>query len=344
MIASLRRLPAGLALSAMAACLLAGALTAAAPEVVCYVTHAQPFSQPVPDRSEKETGIRVTAVYDTEASKTVGLVNRLLAEKASPLCDVFWNNEPARMLQLSGKGVLAPLETPASAAIPAAFRDPGNRWFGFGARLRVLVYNTDLVKARDAPRSVLDLAAPRWKGRAAIANPLFGSTSTHVAALAVRLGEPKLRAFLEALRANDAQVVAGNAVVREVVSAGTASIGVTDTDDALEAIRSGKPVAMVVPDQGPGGLGALMLPNTVAVIEGAPHPDQARRLAEYLMGDSVEAQLAAGDAGQIPLKPGLKPPPWLSAGKLPVPMAVDLEAAAARIPLTARMVQDLLVR
>jgi iron(III) transport system substrate-binding protein len=268
----------------------------------------------------------------------------LVAEKANPLCDVFWNNEPARMLQLAKKGILAQLSTPAAASIPPAFRDPDNRWFGFGARIRVLIYNTNLVKPQDAPASVMDLAAPRWKGRAAIANPLFGSTSTHVAALAVKLGEPKLRAFLQALQANDAQVVAGNAVVREVVAAGTASIGLTDTDDALEALRSGKPVAMVVPDQEPGGLGALMLPNTVAVVQGAPHPAEARRLAEFLMSDSVEAELAAGEAGQIPLRPGLKPPPWLSSGAAPVPMAVDLEAAAARIPLTARMVQDILIR
>ncbi len=50
---------------------------------------------------EKETGIKVKAVYDSEAVKTVGLANRLLAERSHPQCDVFWGNEEMRTRQLA---------------------------------------------------------------------------------------------------------------------------------------------------------------------------------------------------------------------------------------------------
>ena len=46
------------------------------------------------------------AVYDTEATKTVGLANRLAAEARNPQCDVFWNNEVIRTVMLKRKGAL----------------------------------------------------------------------------------------------------------------------------------------------------------------------------------------------------------------------------------------------
>ncbi len=66
-------------------------------EVVVYTSVDQIFSEPILTDFERETGIRVRAVYDVEASKTTGLVNRLLAEKDRPKADVFWNSEMRRI-------------------------------------------------------------------------------------------------------------------------------------------------------------------------------------------------------------------------------------------------------
>lgn len=68
--------------------------------VTVYVSHDRNLSEPVLQAFEQKTGIRVDAVYDTEANKTTGLVNRLLAEQAQPQADLFWNNEVGRTLQL----------------------------------------------------------------------------------------------------------------------------------------------------------------------------------------------------------------------------------------------------
>ncbi|MDR0851133.1 MAG: hypothetical protein LBN36_01425, partial [Clostridiales Family XIII bacterium] len=61
--------------------------------LVVYTAVDQIFSEPVLKDFEAQTGIKVEAVYDMEANKTTGLVNRILAEKEHPVCDVFWNNE-----------------------------------------------------------------------------------------------------------------------------------------------------------------------------------------------------------------------------------------------------------
>ena len=95
---------------------------------------------------------------------------------------------------LQQQGLLAPYQSPNADGIPARYRDPDGYWAGFAARARVIVYNTSQVKPQEAPSSVLDLVDPRWKGRAGLANPLFGTTTTQVAALFGQVDNPGARA------------------------------------------------------------------------------------------------------------------------------------------------------
>ena len=104
---------------------------------------------------ERRSGVTVNAVYDTEETKSTGLANRLIAEQSRPQADVFWSNEPVRTLVLKSRAVLAPYRSPNAEGIPAALIDPEGYWTGFSARMRVIAYNTNLVKTDEAPQSVL---------------------------------------------------------------------------------------------------------------------------------------------------------------------------------------------
>ena len=111
-------------------------------EVVIYTSVDQIFSEPILDKFEEETGIAVKAVYDVEAAKTTGLVNRLIAEKDNPLCDVWWNGEIAQTILLKEEGLLTPYFSPEAKGIPDAYIDPEEYWTGFGGRARVCLVNT----------------------------------------------------------------------------------------------------------------------------------------------------------------------------------------------------------
>src|SRR6266511_629367 len=136
-------------------------------EVTIYVSTDRVFSEPILKAYEEKTGVKVNAVYDTEETKSTGLANRLLAEKNNAQADVFWSNEPIRTLMLKKRGVLAPYKSPAANGIPDIFKDPEGYWTGFSARMRVIAYNTDHVKAGDAPASIFQLADPKWKDQVA---------------------------------------------------------------------------------------------------------------------------------------------------------------------------------
>jgi len=308
--------------------------------VTVYVSTDRVFSEPVLREYERRSGVRVNAVYDTEETKSTGLANRLIAEKPRPQADVFWSNEPVRTLVLKRREVLAPYRSPSAEGIPAALVDPDGYWTGFSARMRVIAYNTNQVRPDDAPRSVFDLADPKWRGQVAMADPRFGSTSFHVAALYALAGDEKMDDFFRRLKGNGVKVVDGNSVVRDLVARGEVKVGLTDTDDVNVGIEDRQPIAMVLPDA--AGLGVPVMPNMLSLIANAPHPGEGRRLMDYLLSPDAERQLAQSEAVQIPLHAGVQGPKNIPAIDAFKPMTLDYSKAASRIEdVTARLARIL---
>ncbi len=321
---------------------LGGAGWASAAEVVVYTAHDEVYSRPILERFEDLSGIRTRAAHDTEASKTTGLVQRLIAEKEHPRADVFWNNEVAQSIVLKTKGVLAPYVSPQATGIPAPFKDPQGYWTGFAARGRVIIYNTDLLT--DPPRSILDFTQERWRGKAGVALPLFGTTATHVAALFAHLGEDKAKALLLAMRDNGVTFEAGNATVRDRVAKGELHAGLTDTDDANGAVLDGRPAKWLFPDQGKDQMGTLVIPNSVCLIKGCPNPEAGKKLIDFLLSEEVELTLAASRSLQIPLRKGLHAPeavPKLAQIKA---MPVSFAEVADQMPAAAAFSLEAFVR
>src|SRR5689334_2048086 len=94
------------------------------PEVIVYTALDREFSEPIFEEFTKKTGIAVRARYDAESTKTVGLTEAILNERARPRCDLFWNNEVINTFRLERAGLLRPYQSPAAAAYPASSRSP----------------------------------------------------------------------------------------------------------------------------------------------------------------------------------------------------------------------------
>jgi len=275
-------------------------------EVVVYTSVDDIFARPVAARFEKLTGIRVKLVTDTEETKSTGLLNRLIAEKDRPVADVFWSGDPVRAAILKEKGVSAPYRSPAGKGLPDKFSDPQGYWTSFSTRARMLIYNSEKIPPEKRPLSVLDLADERFKGMACMANPLFGTTSMHAAALFQVLGRQGAERFFQDFSANGGRLLASNGDVKNSVAKGTCLIGLTDSDDVSVAVSQGKALGFVFPDQ--NGMGTLLIPNCAVLIRGAPHHEQAKKFIDYLLGPETEKMLAESSAAQIPLRPGIKGP------------------------------------
>lgn len=297
--------------------------------VVVYTSVDDVFARPVCEQFQKQTGIEVKLVPDTEETKSTGLLNRLIAEKSRPQADVFWSGDPVRAAVLKAKGISAPYKPASPADTTGRFSDPEGHWSALSARARVIIYNTSLVPAGQAPKSLNDFLDPQWRGKACLANPLFGTTSMHAAALFETMGETKAKEFFEGLRANGVKMLSSNGEVKRRVAAGDFAFGLTDTDDASVAMKEGKPVATVYPDQ--DGMGTLVVPNAAVLIANAPNPENGRKFVDYLLTAAVEQALAESEAAQMPLRPGVSVPSGVKRVEEIKAITVDYEKLGARL-------------
>ncbi|MBM4030587.1 MAG: ABC transporter substrate-binding protein [Planctomycetes bacterium] len=264
--------------------------------LVVYCAHDAVYSEKILRDFERETGIPVTPVFDTEATKSLGLIERLIREKDAPRCDVFWNNELLGTLDLKERGLLVPYHGPGAARIPLAFKDRDGCWTGFAARMRVWIVNTKKLAATD--RAVAKALQGDLK-RVAIAKPIFGTTLTHYSVLWQHWGPEKLKAWHKDWRQRGVVEARGNAHVKDLVAEGVCDLGLTDTDDFFVAWDASKPVDML-PFTLDGGQ-TICIPNTVAIIKGTRRLERAQKLVDYLLSARTEEALAMSSARQVPL-------------------------------------------
>ena len=264
-------------------------------QLTVYCAHDAVFAEAILRDFEKQTGIPVAVKFDTEATKSLGLAEQIIREAAHPRCDVFWNNELLGTLDLTERGLLESHKGTGWQRIPAQHRDPDGRWTGFAARLRVIIERGDAPAWNDTRLLDGDLT------RFAMAKPLYGTTLTHYTVLWHEWGAARLQTWHADARRRGLREVPGNAQSKDTVASGVCDAAFTDTDDFFEAKDEGKPVTMrpVTLESGQ----TICIPNTVAIARGAPHLENARKLADFLLSAQTELALARSKSRQIPLGP-----------------------------------------
>jgi len=248
--------------------------------------------------------------------------------------DLRWDVEPYGAIAAARRDELLPM--PASGVdVPDLWRDRGGTWVAIGGRARVLLVNVPARSTRPTPVRLWGLTEPWLKGKVALAAPTGGAALAHFAALYTAWGEARMRAWLKALRANEAQVLGADADVRLAVVQGRAIIGLIGSDEAAKAAAIA-PVTVVYPDQ--KTIGTFVWPTALSRPKNAAHPDKAALLAEALADRATEQLLVARETGFIPLRAGIPVPPGVrSAANLrvvsvePHRIAADIEARRAEL-------------
>jgi len=302
--------------AAIRSCLALAALVAALPpvadaadKVVVYSGRAERLIKPVLDSFQTKTGIEVELL----SSGTTELVNRLQAEGERTAADLFLTNDIGGLERARELGLLASVELDGiERSVPAQFRAPDNRWIGLSERFWIIVYNTTLVKPAEV-RSILDLADPRWKDKIAIPNAGSEYLQAGVSVLMAVHGEERTAKFLEGLKANAGTYVFGkSSQIVEAVAKGQVAMGVVNHYYVFRHLATvpTAPIAMLLPDQQEGGMGAIVNAAGVGILKHSRHPDAAKRLVEFLA--SPDGQKLFADLNkEYPLHPQVAADPAL---------------------------------
>ncbi len=267
--------------------------------LVVYCSHDSVYSEKILKLFEKETGIKVIIKFDTEATKSLGLIELLKRERNNPRCDLLWNNGILGTMELKKEGLLHPYKGSGYSRIPNQFKDPDGYWCGFAARMRVYIINTDKIPEKKINQEFIEKQILKTPSNFAIAKPLYGTTLTHFTCIASEKGIQKLKKQYRKMKLSGVKILNGNAAVKEIVAIGSCNIGWTDTDDYFSAKFANRNVAML-PIRLNNGKG-ISIPNSVAIIAGTKREREAQLLADFLLSQKSETLLANGRSRQIPL-------------------------------------------
>ncbi len=253
--------------------------------VVVYSGRSAVLMEPLFQQFTKTTGIEIKARYD---KSTQVLAERLATEGAQTDADLFLAQDSGFLGALAKAGHLRPLPKAALDRVGAHAKAKDGLWLGTSGRLRVLVYSPERVKPEELPKSLADLADPKWKKRLGWA-PGNGSFQAHVSALRQIWGDDKTSAFLKGVAANEPTVYPKNSPQVKAVSNGEIDIGWVN-HYYLHKLKAANPGLKAANHSFPtkGDAGNVMMISGVAIPRHAKRVDTAETLVNFLVSKAAQ--------------------------------------------------------
>jgi iron(III) transport system substrate-binding protein len=269
--------------------------------LVIYSGRSESLIQPVLDAFQaKYPNVRILLKSGSNSE----LANALIEEQANPQADVFVTTEIFTIQSLYQQGLFASYRPVGAELLPAEFIGPEDSWIGLTRRARVIMYNTELVSADEAPQSIFDLTDPKWKGQIAAAGSTNGGMQAHIAAMRQLLGDVDTQEWLVGLMANDVTFFGGHTDVRKAVGAGEFKIGLVNHYYYYLQLAEGSPVGIVFPDQGEGQIGLISNATSAAIVKGVKNTAAAQAFLDFLISEEGQ-KLFAELNYEYPLLPGV---------------------------------------
>ena len=280
---------------------------AAAAEVVLYSSNPSELLDLVSKGFQAKTGIKVSVVR----MGTGEAMKRIDAEKNKPLADVFWSGDVA-VLE-NAKANFQPYRSPEAKGLPAGYVETEGRWTASNAHVMIVMTNKSQVKDQEMPKTWKDLFNPKWKGKIVMANPeKSGSAYAQVYGIYKLYGWDGLKQLI-----NNAKVLDSSSLIYKGVAAGEYPLGITMEYAAHRYIVGGdKNVGIIYPADG-----AFVAPEAAGIVKSCPHPEEAKKLVDYLISKPVVDEIfakfsrrpARPDAGEAEGLPSLKAIPILKS-------------------------------
>jgi iron(III) transport system substrate-binding protein len=274
-------------------------------KVIYYTSIDLPLAEKIAKSFEaKFPGIAVRV----ERSGAERIFQRIGQEYASNIhaVDVVNSSDAAQLIYWKREGMLAPF-VPEDVAkhYPAEHKDPDGMFASFRVGLCIIAYNTNLVKAEEAPKSYADLLDPKWKGKLVKAHPGYsGTIMTATYQMSRDLGWD----WFEKLAKQNVMQVQSSADPPKKLALGERAVMADGNEyNIFQIMEKGGPVAPVYPTE---GVPVVVGPN--AVFKAAPNPNAARLFQAYCFTPECQ-QLVIDEGGLRSMhalakeKPGRKP-------------------------------------
>ncbi|MFN2492751.1 MAG: extracellular solute-binding protein [Pyrinomonadaceae bacterium] len=99
------------------------------------------------------------------------ILERVRAERNRPQADLWWGAAHTTFQTATEENLLTPYRPTWADQIPTRGHDKEDNWYGTYQTPEVIVYNSDAVKAQEAPRDWDDVLDQKWRDKVLIRNP-----------------------------------------------------------------------------------------------------------------------------------------------------------------------------
>lgn len=280
--------------------------------VTWYTSTPINTAQKIATMFQTETGIKVELFRSGGSAVLRRFMQEMDARRV--IADVMTISDPAEVLTLIKRDLLVPFRPRNFDKIRDEVKDPKGFHVAQRVNLAAIIARTD--KGVPLPKNWTDLTDPKYKGLLVMPDPSYTAIQLMViGTLSRKYGWE----FYEKLRKNDIMIVQSHQQVSETLTRGERLIAAEGADlYSFQDRKAGHKVQTIIPTDG-----AFAIAAPTVVIKGAPHPNAAKALAEFMISDAVQ-KLLPGEgtyAGRSDVEPPASNPP-LSQIKL---ISVDYE-------------------
>jgi iron(III) transport system substrate-binding protein len=282
-------------------------------KVVIYGSLESDTADAIKQAFTKKTGIEVE-YWRASATK---VMDRALSEYRAgrPLFDIILTNDDPMQIMFK-QGIFAKYNSPTAKDFPKDAIDPN-----LGPRYRNViigvVYNKDIIKPADAPKSLEDLVKPQYRGKLVMPDPTQHTTTTQwVASLWKLMGKEKADKYIRDLAAMKPILVESLLPAAERVSTGETPIAITYVKYAFIFGKKGAPMDYV-------RLGKMLGDgHYVGLDNKAPHMNASKAFTDFFLDD--ESMNIMAKLGEFVNRKGVLPP-LPDADKIQFVEMVDLD-------------------
>ncbi len=262
-------------------------------KVIVYGTVIPNVMSPLHRNFEKKYGIKVE--YWRASATTV--MDRALTEwrAGKPGFDVVFAIHGSQLV-LKQESLFAKYAPLSAQNFPARFKDKEGVLTAWRVTPVGILYNTELVKPQDAPKSLDDLLEPKWHKKIAMPDPSRHTSTAQFLWNLEKIKGDKWLDFVKALARQEPYLLESMAPVPGAIVRGEAPLGITYVQ---YVIQEKGPLAFALTDK------FLTDSNDLGLSVKAAHPNAAKLYIDYAC--SPEAQKGIAETGEFVLSPGIYP-------------------------------------
>lgn len=253
-----------------------------AEKLVIYTSHKEEVYGPIIKEFEERTGIYV----EVKQGATLGLFDEIADNAGNETCDVMFGGGVENYVAY--QDYLDAYRVSEEDAIDERYRTASHKWTAFSVLPIVFIYNNKLVYPAGAPRTWEELQTSKWKGKVAFADPATsGSSYTALCTMIQAEGRETDRVMRDFSDVLAGHVSDSSGKVLDEVNSGERLVGITLEETARKRISQGADLSIIYPAEGTSAV-----PDAAAVVQGAPHRENARRFLDFTVSEDVQRLLS----------------------------------------------------